>query len=310
MTRSLVTGGSGFIGSHVVDALRMDGHDVVVFDREPPRHRQDIEFRVGDVTDLAAVCAAMKGVDYVHHEAAVSNVDHAFDRPVDCVGVNVLGTAHVLEAGRREGVKRVFLASSVWVYGGVPADVVDEETPLHMPGPSHVYTSSKIASELLVNDYAALYEVPVTIFRYGVPYGPRMRDALLIPSLLGRALSGEPLLVAGDGSQTRNFLYVADLARAHVLGLAPECANQTFNLDGERPISVLEVAETICTLAGSTVRIEHVPARRGDYAGKIVSREKAARVMGWRPTTPFDEGVRHTFAWYRARRVNGAYPGW
>jgi UDP-glucose 4-epimerase len=282
-----------------VDALRAAGHEVVVFDREPPRHVGDVEFQAGDIVDLEAVCAAIECVDYVHHVAAVANVNHAFDRPLDCVQVNVLGTAHVLEAARRANVKRVFLASSVWVYSGALQTQVSEHTPLHMPGPGHIYTSSKIVSELVFNDYAALYNVPVTIFRYGVPYGPRMRTELLIPTLLERALSGQPLLVSGDGSQARNFVYVEDLARAHVLGLADGCANHTFNLDGGRPITVLEVAEAVRRLLGSNVSIEHLPARPGDYAGKLVSQEKTARIMGWEDTTPFEEGLRRTFEWYQ-----------
>lgn len=303
--RSLVTGGSGFIGSHVVSALRAAGHEVVVFDRERPRYRRDIQFHRGDVTDLNAICEATEGIDYVHHVAAVANVNHAFERPLDCVQINVLGTAHVLEAARRAAVKRVFLASSVWVYNGALEHEVSEHTPLHMPGPGHIYTSSKIASELVFNDYATLYNVPVTIFRYGVPFGPRMRDELLIPALLKRALSGQPLLISGDGSQSRNFVYVEDLARAHVLGLADSCVNQTFNLDGNRPISVLEVAEAIRRLVGAHVGIEHVPGRPGDYGGKRVSQEKSARVMGWEHTTSFEEGMRRTFEWYQAVHGGG-----
>lgn len=274
-----------------------------MLDREPPRHRLDVDFRAADIKDLDAVCEAMEGVDFVHHVAAVSNVNHAFDRPIDCVEVNVLGTAHVLEAARRQGVKRVLFASSVWVYNGTPESEVGESTPLHMPGPGHIYTSSKIASELIFNDYAALYNVPVTIFRYGIPYGPRMRAELLIPAFLKRAFHGQPLQVAGDGSQARNFVYVEDVARAHVLGLAEQCVNQTFNLDGTRPVSVLEVAEAVRRLVGSHVTIEHMPARPGDYVGKIVLQDKSARVMGWEATTSFEEGMRRTYEWYRS-----AYP--
>jgi UDP-glucose 4-epimerase len=307
MTRSLVTGGSGFIGSHVVDALRAAGHEVVVLDREPPRHRLDVEYRAADIKDLNQVYEAMDGIDYVHHVAAVANVNHAFDRPIDCVEINVLGTANVLEAARRQNVKRVLFASSVWVYNGTPEPSVGEETPLHMPGPGHIYTSSKIASELIFNDYAALYKVPVTIFRYGIPYGPRMRSELLIPAFLKRALSGQPLQIAGDGSQARNFVYVEDLARAHVLGLAPQCANQTFNLDGTKSVTVLQVAEAIRRLVGSHVTIEHTPARPGDYVGKVVLQDKSARVLGWEATTSFDQGMQRTYEWYRAAfPTNGA----
>jgi UDP-glucose 4-epimerase len=309
MIRSLVTGGSGFIGSHVVDALRDAGHEVIVLDREPPRHRLDVEFRAADIKDLQAVCDAMQGVDYVHHVAAVANVNHAFDRPIDCIEVNVLGTAHVLEAARRANAKRVVFASSVWVYNGTPDAEVSEDTPLHMPGPGHIYTSSKIASELLLHDYAALYNVPVTVLRYGIPYGPRMRPELLIPAFLKRALTGQALQMSGDGSQARNFVYVEDLARAHVLALAESCANQTFNLDGPRPVSVLQVAEAVRALVGSHVAIEHMPARPGDYVGKIVSQEKSARLLSWEATTSFEEGMRRTYDWYRAAHpTNGTSP--
>lgn len=300
MSRSLVTGGSGFIGSHVVDALRAAGHEVVVFDREQPRHRLDVEFHAGDITDLDAMCAAMRGVDYVHHVAAVSNVNHAFEQPVACVEINVLGSVNVLEAARRAGVQRVLFASSVWVYNGASESAVSEATPLHMPGPGHVYTSSKIASELIFNDYAVLYKVPVTIFRYGIPFGPRMRPELLIPIFLRKALAGQPLVVAGDGKQARSFVYVEDLAQAHVLGLAESCANQTFNLDGTRQVSVLEVAQAVRELVGAHVLIEHASARPGDYSGKLVSQEKSARVLGWEANTTFEEGMRRTYAWYRS----------
>jgi len=201
-------------------------------------------------------------------------------------------------------------ASSVWVYNGTPDATVSEQTPLHMPGPGHVYTSSKIACELIFNDYAVLYNVPVTVFRYGIPYGPRMRPELLIPIFLKRALSGQPLSIAGDGKQARSFVYVEDLARAHVLGLAPDCENQTFNLDGPRPISVLEVAEAVRDVVrsvGAHVTIEHTPGRPGDYVGKLVSQETSARVLHWVATTDFEEGMRRTFDWYcKAYPSNGA----
>lgn len=300
MVRSLVTGGSGFIGSHVVDALLDAGHTVVVFDRDPPHAREDVQYFAGELADAEALRVAMQNVDYVHHIAAVSNVNHAFDRPLECIETNVLGTANVLEAARRAQVRRVILASTVWVYNGVPDRKVDEATPLHMPGPGHVYTSSKIACELLCHDYAALYKIPMTVFRYGVPYGPRMRPELLIPMFLKRALSGQALLVAGDGQQARNFVYVADVARAHVLGLADACENQTFNLDGAESITVLDVARAIRDLVGEHVSIEHTSARPGDYAGKIVSLDKARELMGWAPRIHFDQGMRRTLAWYES----------
>ena len=300
MIRSVVTGGSGFIGSHVVDALREVGHEVIVVDHSPPRHRKDVTFRAVDITDLDEVCAAFEGADYVHHLAAVADADQAFEQPVQCIEANILGTAHVLEAARRANVARVLFASSVSVYCGMLESHVDENTPLHMPGPGHVHSSSKIASELIVHDYAALYDLPITIFRYGVAYGPRMRDELMIPALLKRALSGQPLLIAGDGQQASNLVYVGDLARAHVLGLSEPCANQTFNLDGSRWVSVLAIAQAVRDMVGPHVTIEHVPGRPGEHVGKLASPRKAARVLGWADRTTFAHGMRNTFEWFRA----------
>jgi nucleoside-diphosphate-sugar epimerase len=127
----------------------------------------------------------------------------------------------------------------------------------------------------------------------------------LIPIFLKRALCNQPLLVAGMGTQARSFVYVEDLARAHVLGLQEQCANQTFNLDGPRPVSVLEVAEAVRALVGRHVAIEHTPGRPGDYSGKLVLQDKSARMLGWVATIGFEEGMRRTFEWYRAAHGAG-----
>ncbi len=167
------------------------------------------------------------------HLAAVSNVNDAFERPLDCVAINITGTANVWEACRRNGVRRAVLASTVWVYAGARGDgPFDEDTPFHLPSAGHIYTSSKIADELIVHNYAELYNQPFTILRYGIPFGPRMRDALVIPLFVRRALAGETITINGDGSQFRNYVYISDLARAHVLALGPAAENEVFNLEG------------------------------------------------------------------------------
>jgi UDP-glucose 4-epimerase len=170
-----------------------------------------------------------------------------------------------------------------------------------MPGAGHIYTSSKIAGELLCHDYWQLYQVPVTILRYGIPYGPRMRDTLVIPIFLKKALAGVPLTIAGDGSQYRNFVYVEDLAQAHLLAMDEKAVNQTYNLEGMRKVTVREVAETINGLLGGGVKIEYTPVRLGDYAGKEVSSEKASRELGWEPTVDFEKGMRRTITWYKEK---------
>ena len=300
--RCVVTGGAGFIGSHVVDSLKQAGHEVVVLDHGVRPHRSDVEFQDVDILDLPSLLTATTGCDFIFHLAAVSNVNVAFQNPLQCVAVNIQGTANVLEAARQNKAKRVVFASTVWVYTGAHDNNVHEHSPFFMPGAGHVYTSSKIAGELLCHDYSQLYQVPVTILRYGIPYGPRMRETLVIPIFLKKALAGEPLTIAGDGSQYRNFIYVEDLARAHLLVMDDKAINQTYNLEGMRKVMVREVAETINRLLGGGVKIEYTPARLGDYSGKEVSAEKAKREICWEPTVDFQEGMRRTIAWYKENR--------
>jgi UDP-glucose 4-epimerase len=296
--RVAITGGSGFIGSHVVDYLKQAGHEVVVIDHRVKPHRSDVEFADVDIVDLSALLSATEGCEFVYHLAAVSNVNQAFQQPVYTIDLNVRGTAHVLEAARRNGAKRVVLASTVWVYSGCREEFVHEDSPFYMPGAGHVYTSSKIASELLCQDYWQLYQQPFTIFRYDIPYGPRQREATVIPTFLRKAFNGESLTINGDGSQYRNFVYVEDLARAHQLAMQDAAQNQIFNLTGLRRVTVRELAETINKLLGGNVPIEYLPARPGDYGGKEVSGARASRELGWQAEIDFEEGMRRTIAWF------------
>jgi len=302
MSRVVVTGGSGFIGSHVVDALAGAGHDVTVLDHRVRPHRPDVAFEDVDLLDLASVLAATRGAEHVFHLAAVSNVNQAHKYPVHTLSLNVIGTSHILEAARLHGGQRVHLASTVWVYNGAPGEApADEATPFHLRGAGHVYTSSKMAAEMVCQNYRDLYGVPFTILRYGIPYGPRMREELLIPRFLRCALDGEPLQVNGRGDQHRSFVYVADLAEAHVRALGTAAMNQVYNLEGSRRVTVLEVAERIRRLVGTGVEIEFRPDRAGDFAGRAVSNEKAERELGWRPAVDFEDGLRETVSWFRKR---------
>jgi UDP-glucose 4-epimerase len=301
--RTLVTGGGGFIGSHVVDRLVAAGHDVGVVDLRPP-HRPDVGHIAGDINDLDALVAAFAGADVVFHLAAYADVNDVSREPVDATDANVVGVAKVWEACRRNQVRRAVLASTVWVYNGAADDgdgPLEEDAAFRLGDLGHLYTSSKVAAEMVAHSYRTLYGQEFTILRYGIPYGPRMRDALVIPKFVGMALRGEPLTIQGDGSQYRNYVYVEDLAEAHVLALRPEAANQTFNLEGREKISIRAMVESIGTTLGRPVDVTYIPARTGDYGGREISAAKAERVLGWRATVPFAEGLRRYVDWHLAR---------
>ena len=302
--RSIVTGGSGFIGSHVVDKLIDAGHEVVVLDHRVKPHRGDVVFNDIDITSYSSVLEATKGADYIFHLAAMSNVNHVFEKPVYSVELNMMGTVNVLEAARQNNCKRVFFASTVWVYTGCNGTYVNECAPFFMPGAGHIYSSTKIAGEFIICDYQKLYGLPYTILRYGIPYGPRMRMELVIPIFLNKAFKGEPLTITGDGNQYRNFIYVEDLADAHVLALNEKAENQILNLEGMRQISIKEIAETIQDLVSNNVQIEYLPARPGDYEGKEASNDKIKRLLGWEPTVDFEEGMRKTIDWFRQEMID------
>jgi UDP-glucose 4-epimerase len=292
-----VTGGCGFIGSHVVDKLK-DAHvDVRVLDSIDRPHRDDVECVAVDVMDQEALDRATRGLDVVFHLAAVADVNNVVADPAGSVALNVLGTARVLESARRNSLRRVVLASTVWVYGAAREQRVDEHSCFEPELTGHVYTTTKIAAEMLCHDYKTLFDVPFTVLRYGIPYGPRMRPSLVIPIFIRKALSGELMTVAGDGSQNRKFVYVEDLEEAHVLALAPEAENETYNIDGAEEVSILRIAETVHRLVGGK-GIEFVPARAGDYGGKQVSSAKAAREIGWAPKVNFDTGMERTVRWF------------
>ena len=297
--RVAITGGAGFIGSHVVDHLLAAGHQVRVIDVRRP-HRADVAHAPVDIDDVDGLVVALDDIDVVFHLAGVSNVNDAYEHPLDTVAVNVSGTANVWEAARRTNVHRAVLASTVWVYAGADEDRdLDEEAPFNLPGAGHIYTSSKIAAEMIVHNYRELYGVPFTILRYGIPFGPRMREVLLIPRFVRRALDGEPLTINGDGHQFRNYVYIADLAEAHLRVLADVAENEVFNLEGREPVSVCQLVDALQALFDGQLRVEHLPTRAGDYAGREVSAAKAFRLLGWQAHTSFSDGLARYVEWYR-----------
>jgi UDP-glucose 4-epimerase len=297
----LVTGGSGFIGSHVVDKLKNKGIEVRIYDGVMPTFREDLEFYQGSILNIDSLSFAMNGIDAVFHLAAIADVKDVYNEPYYSESINVRGTINVLEAARKAGVKKVIYGSTTWVYSDARENIVDESTPLYAP--SHFYTATKLASEYYCQSYSKLYGLEVTILRYGIPYGPRARDGAVVPIFVRKALNGEPLTIAGDGSQFRKFVYVEDLAEGNVLALKDIANNKVYNLDGEEKVTIRQIAETIKKILGD-VKIEYTPARPGDFSGKEVSSKLANEELDWKPKTSFEEGVRRYIKWYKEREGN------
>jgi UDP-glucose 4-epimerase len=297
--RVLVTGGSGFIGSHVLDALAACGHDPVVLDLVPSRHHPPGTYPTisGDITDREVTRRAARGCDAIIHLAAVADVNDVVADPVRADRVNVHGTQMILEAARREDIGRMIYGSTIWVYGNADASEATEDTPLAEP--THLYTATKLAGEMYALAYNEMYGAEHTILRFGIPYGPRARPAAVVPSFVLRAQRGEALGIAGDGRQARQFVYVEDLAAGIVAALSPQAAGRTYNLVGEERTSVRDIADAVCRVVGS-VPIAHVPERPADVQLGRVSGKRAAIELGWGPLVAFAEGLERYVDWLTA----------
>lgn len=281
----LVTGGSGFIGSHLVDVLLEQNHSVLIYDLAPPRFNQDCGYVQADVTDLDSLIKYSDGYEIIYHLAAEANVNRFFDNPIYSNSITSSSTLNVLEAARQNKVRRVLLASTEWIYGSVQgndSEQITEETPFAQ-NPDHLYTSSKIAAELFCKNYKRLYDVNYTIMRYGIPFGERARPETVTPIFIHKILNNEEITIHGDGSQTRQFIYVRDLAMGNSLCLKPDAENQVFNINGSEVISVIEIVRTLEELLGKKTKLLFVDDRKGNYKGRFISSQKAKKFLGWVP---------------------------
>jgi UDP-glucose 4-epimerase len=296
--RVLVTGGGGFIGSHVVDRLLDRGDTPRIFDlsASPYHSPLEVETFTGSITDSANLDLAMRDCDAVIHLAAVADVGHVLADPVLAEEVNTRGTLNVLEAACRANVGRVVYGSTTWVYSDCVEQEVDEETAI--PAPRHLYTATKLAGETYCSGYSELYDLESTVLRFGIPYGPRARAAGVVAKFTDLAFEGKALTIAGDGSTTRSFIYVEDLADGIVAALKPEAAGRTYNLSGDEVVTILEIAERVQENV-ETCEITHTPPRPGDFPGKSISNERALEELGWKAETSFREGVRKYVEWVR-----------
>ena len=322
----LVTGGAGFIGSHTVDALLAAGCRVVVIDdfsagRPDNLSRWGGDPRVtivaADITEglsapLAGAAADIGRITHVVHLAAQTLVQKSLIDPFADIRVNYEGTLHVLEYARRFAARRVVFASSSAVYGdGVPVPTGEDAATR----PLSPYGINKLASEILIRQYAAAYGVATTIFRFFNVYGPRQDPhnpySGVISIFAGQALAGEPLTIYGDGGQTRDFIFVTDVSRI----LAAACLDEgggggagggPINLGTGIGTSILDLAQAIVSLARAPSRIVHAPARAGETYRSVAAIDRCIARIPLRPAVPLEEGLVATLAWMRARYVLAA----
>jgi UDP-glucose 4-epimerase len=289
----LVTGGSGFIGSHLVDVLLGQGYDVTIYDLDAPRYNQKCGYVRGDVNDDARITSVTQGFDFIYHLAAEANVNRFYESPYYSNLITSNSTLNVLECARRNNIKRVLLASTEWIYGSIEGDEtqhITEETP-YAQNPDHLYTSSKIASELFCKNYKTLYGVNYTIMRYGIPFGERARAETVTPIFINKILKDDEITIHGNGSQTRQFIYVKDLAEGNAACIKPEGENQIFNINGCEKISVLQIVRTLEEILNKKAKIKFIEDRKGNYKGRFISSEKAKTLLGWEQKLVYRDGM-------------------
>jgi nucleoside-diphosphate-sugar epimerase len=300
--RALVTGGAGFIGSHIVEELLRQGHRVRVLDNFTSGKRENLdglagklEVLEGDLRDPQALQAALRDVELVFHLAAFVSVPQSMSDPETCFAVNVAGTVSLLEAARRAGARKVVLSSSTAVYGDTDVFPVTEETCLRPLSPYALYTRT--------------FGLPVVALRYFNVYGPRQRPdsdyAAAIPIFVRQLLAGQPIVIFGNGKQTRDFIFVKDVVRANLLASTSEAAGEAFNVCTGRETSMLDLMEELSELAprqqqGSAPEVRFEAPRPGDIYRSFGSPEKAERLLGFRAETSLADGLRQTVDWMHA----------
>ena len=315
----LVTGGAGFIGGHLADAFLADGHDVTVLDNFEPfyaegikrhtleQHRDtavetDTEHRFveGDVRDVDLVTELVADTDVVVHQAAQAGVRASVDNPRKVTDINVDGTVNLLQASTEADVDRVILASSSSVYGKPESLPYTEDHPTEPVSP---YGVTKLTQEHMARVYTELHDLPTVCLRYFTVYGPRMRPNMAISNFVSRCLNDEPPVIYGDGQQTRDFTFVADVVDANRTLLTSDAADgEVMNVGSSDNISIQELAETVRDQLAPALDIEYEPAREADAEHTHAAVEKANELIGYEPSRTITEGVSEFITWYKQNR--------
>ena len=302
----LVTGGAGFIGSHLVEGLLNSGREVRVLDNFSTGSRENlealeerIELIEGDIRDEATLARAVGGVGVVYHEAALARVQRSIEMPLEVHDVNCTGTLKVLLAARDGGVRRVIFASSSSVYGDVEK-LPKEETDVCVP--ISPYGASKLSAEVYAHAVSRVFELETVGLRYFNVFGPRQNPAYAaaIPAFIERLLQGKELIIHGDGEQTRDFTYVGNVVSAPLLAAEAEGEpGSVFNIAGGGRARINELAESVSAMFGVEVRRVHAEPRAGDIKHSIADIAAARRQLGYRLEVDFENGLRRTVEWFK-----------
>ncbi|TRO47900.1 NAD-dependent epimerase/dehydratase family protein [Candidatus Bathyarchaeota archaeon] len=315
--RILITGGAGFIGSHLAEDLVKSGYSVKIIDDFSTGNVNNIlglfnykNFKMirGSITDKELLTKAVSNVDAIFHLAAQIHVDRSIIEPSYTFKVNTLGTLNILDAALENDVEPVVYASTSEVYGSAKYVPMDEDHPLN---PASPYAASKAAADRLCFSYYNTYKLPVVIVRCFNTYGPRQKDsgyAAAIPKFIKRALAGLPAVIYGDGKQTRDYMYVRDTVSAYKLILKSyeNVLGKAINFGTGKEISILELAKTISQLAGNKSTPIHAAPRAGEVTRLCADMKLAEKTLGFTPEYSIKKGLEEFINWYRA----GRYEEW
>ncbi|GAP13933.1 nucleoside-diphosphate-sugar epimerase [Longilinea arvoryzae] len=316
MATYLVTGAAGFIGARVSEMLLAGGHSVVAIDNlndaydvrlktwrlnrlKPIQGFHFYENDLGDRAALDRLAAENPGIAGIINLAARAGVRASLENPWVFLESNTTGTLNLLELARRNGIAKFILASTSSIYGANPPYPTPEDADSSQP--LQAYAATKKGAEVMCHAYHHLYGIDVTIFRYFTVYGPAGRPDLAMFRFVQRVAEGRTLHVNGDGTQSRGFTYIDDIARGTILGLKP-LGYEVMNLGGHESISINDLISMIEEMLGRKAQIEHHPFHPADMMNNLADVRKAQKMLGWQPQVGLREGVRHLIDWYMAER--------